>query len=89
MTNRDPNVPDFIRKTNDFYDCYKNYFKISNEEKLRNDLLKKDINLVCAYERLELVKHTRKNKGIHFNDLIKLPNLRVENEFLKKFDVDS
>ena len=50
MTNRDPNVPDFIRKLNDVYDCYRDYFKISSSEKLINDKTKQDIDLVCFFE---------------------------------------
>ena len=87
MTNRDPNVSDFVRKVNDFYDCTQNYFKISDEKKLESDRNRKDINLVCAYERIELKRHTTKYNGIHYIDLIKLPNLKVELDFLKKLEV--
>jgi len=84
MTNRDPNVPDFIRKVNDFYDCIADYYKISDLQKLTQDKKKQDIDLVCFYELSEIRKHVRTTGGLNYNDFIKL-NPKDEQKFLKSF----
>ncbi len=84
MTNRDPNVPDFIRKVNDFYDCIADYYKISDLQKLSQDKKKQDIDLVCFYELSEIRKHMRTTAGLNYNDFIKL-SPHDEQKFLKSF----
>ena len=81
MTNRDPNVPDFIGKLNDYYDCLKDYFKMSDINKLRNDQTRPDIELVCYYDKKQLIDLSRQY-GLNYNDFIKM-NPRDEKEFLK------
>ena len=83
MTWKDPNNPDFIRKLVDYYDCVKDYFKISNEEKLRMDLKKPDIDLVCFYELKVLRDHVRDSK-LNYTDLIKVTPPE-ERAYLEKF----
>lgn len=72
MTNRDPHNPEFIRKVVDYYDCLSDYLKISDLNKLKNDLLRPDIDLVCNYELYELKKHSRLANGLSYTDFIKL-----------------
>ena len=84
MTNRDPNVPDFIRKVNDFYDCLADYYKISDIQKLSEDKKKQDIDLVCFYELSVIRQHVRETGGLNYNDFIKL-NPKDEQKFLKSF----
>lgn len=72
MTNRDIHNPEFIRKVVDYYDCISNYFKISDINKLKTDILKPDIDLVCNYELHELKKHSRLTNGLSFIDFVKL-----------------
>lgn len=83
MTNRDPNVPDFLRKVNDMYTCYQKYFTIADYNKLNNDIMKPDIELVCKYEHIELRRHIRSQAGIHYTDFIKVPTLIDELEILE------
>jgi hypothetical protein len=85
MTNRDPNVPDFIRKLNDVYDCYRDYFKISSSEKLINDKTKQDIDLVCFFEISEVRKHIRNHQGLNYIDFVKV-GPKEEEKYLKKFN---
>lgn len=72
MTNRDPHNPEFIRKVVEYYDCMTDYFKISDSSKLKNDLTRPDIDLVCYYELHDLKKHSRETNGLAFNDFVKL-----------------
>ena len=74
MTNRDPNRTEFMRLFMDYYECYANYFSIPDEEaRLHKDLQKPDINLVCYYEKQNIVNYLRSNPcAIHKQDLEKL-----------------
>lgn len=86
MTNRDPYNPEFIRKNEDFINCLKNYYSFSDETKLKSDLKRPDIDLVCYYELSELRKHIRdNNNSLHFIDFVKLRNIVEEEKFIKKF----
>ncbi len=72
MTFRDPNNTDFFRKTIDFYDCVANYYKLSDDVKLKADFNKPDIKLVCFFELKELRDHARSTHGLNYNDFVKL-----------------
>lgn len=84
MTNRDPNVPDYMRKVNDYFDCVANYFKISDIDKLKKDISKPDINLVCFYELNEIRKHARET-GLTYIDFVKVPYVE-ERKFLAEIN---
>lgn len=72
MTSRDPNNPDFFRKVQDFYDCIQNYWKLSDVNKLQEDVNRPDINLVCYYELHQIREHVRQTNGLNYNDFVKL-----------------
>ena len=81
MTNRDPNVPDFISKINDYYDCLNDYFLLKNDEQLKIDLTKPDIDLVCNYDLKQVKDHIRAY-GLNYNDFFKLSPID-ERKYLK------
>lgn len=83
MTNRDPNNTEFERKFIEYYDCLANYFSLSNEKKLKEDLNRPDIELVCFYELKVLKDHFRNTHGLNFNDFNKL-TAAEENEFRRR-----
>jgi hypothetical protein len=83
MTWRDPNNTDFVRKNIELYDCVNSYFRISDEVKMRQDLNRSDINLVCFHEIKTLRDHARQTHGLNYNDLVKLTP-QQEREFLAK-----
>lgn len=87
MTSRDPYNTEFIRKNIEFYDCIVRYFSLSSENKLKEDVSRKDANLVCYYELAELKNHIRNQEGIRFNDIHKFKSLIEENEFKQKFEI--
>ena len=78
MTNRDPFVPDFVSKLVDFHDCIKDYFSISNTEKLKNDLNKPYIDLVCYYDLKQLRDKARLN-GVNYTDIFKVNPMEEKN----------
>lgn len=80
MTNRDPNTTEFERKFIEYYDCLANYFSLSNEKKLKEDLNRQDIDLVCFYELKVLKDHFRTSRGLNYNDF-NLLNPSEEKEF--------
>lgn len=84
MTNRDPNVPDFQRKVNEYIDCLANYWQISSPEKLKSDLNRQDVDLVCKYELEELKKHLRQTHA-NYLDFVK-PVPAVERQIQEKLD---
>jgi len=88
MTNRDPNNPEFVRKIIEFSDCLRNYYRISDADKLESDKSRSDIDLVCFYELKQLREHVRKNKGLNHNDFVKYPNLIEEKKFLNGLGLD-
>ena len=83
MTWRDPHNTDFIRKNIDLFDCLNNYFAISDEVKMRQDLNKKDIDLTCFYEIKTLRDNARETNGLNYNDFVKLTP-QQERDFLAK-----
>lgn len=83
MTFRDPNNTEFNRKIVDFNDCLTKYYKISDEKKLKEDLKRPDIDLVCFFELKELRDHARNTKGLNYNDFVKISPPQ-EKEFLNK-----
>lgn len=83
MTNRDPHNTEFYRKTIEFYDCLSSYFSLSDQTKLRNDLARPDIDLVCFHELHQLREHARTTKGLNYNDFIKMEP-QNERELLNK-----
>lgn len=88
MTSRDPHNTEFVRKNIEFYDCVARYFTLSPENKLKEDIKRKDVNLVCFYELAELRNHIRSQGGIRFNDFYKFNGLIEENEFKEKFGIN-
>jgi hypothetical protein len=72
MTNRDPFNTDFNRKLIDLYDTVSKYVGISNEAKLKSDKEKKDIDLVLAFHKKEVLDHIRDSK-LAYSDFIKVP----------------
>ncbi len=84
MTNRDPNQTEFVRLFGDYYNCMANYFKISDSDKLKKDLDKPDIDLVCNHELYQIKKHLRSNGwGLHQNDFLKMMP-REENDLVSR-----
>jgi hypothetical protein len=88
MTSRDPHNTEFIRKNIEFYDCVRRYFRLGDDEKLKEDLKRPDTDLVCFYELAEIRNHIRSQGGVRFNDFYKFSGLIEENEFKDKFGIN-
>ena len=84
MTNRDPNQTELSRKMNEFVGCLAQYYNLPNGEKrLKNDLTKPDIDLVCFYELDQIRQHVRRTK-LNFTDFGNL-NIVKAGEYKSKF----
>lgn len=84
MTNRDPHNTEFERKFLDYSDCLTKYWKISDVSKLKKDLEDTSLELVCFFEKKQVLDHLRNSKG-HFSDFTKM-TLEEEVNYQKKLD---
>ena len=86
MTDRDPNTSEYYGKSYEYISCFANYFLLSDESKLKEDLDKKMYS-ICKYELNILRSHKNEYKGTnpnHFEiDLNQSQILKV----IKKFDL--
>ena len=85
MTFRDPNNTDFSRKVIEFNDCLSKYYKMSDVNKLRTDINRKDIDLVCFFELKEIREHARSTHGLNYNDFVKI-NPMDEKKLMQKLN---